>query len=309
MTQSRIEDYGLIGDTRTSALVDRSGSIDWWCVPEVDGGACFANLLGDESNGHWSIRPTVEVTRTDRRYIPGTLVLETVHHTDEGSVAVLDFMPLDSAGPSIHRVVQCRSGSVPMRMEMIVRFDYGSITPWVQNTGDGQVLVAGGDGLRFLSSAHFEAHDFKTQSDFVSNEGHRHHFSLTYFRAERAGSAPGRQLGGVPPDAAPVARVDRELPVHRRVAQGRGPVAHHAEGAVVLTDRCDRRRGDDLPSGTDRERAELGLPVLVAPGCLVHTQGVADRRLRCRGGGMGDMASSCRRRPPGGVPDHVRRAR
>ena len=190
MTQSRIEDYGLIGDTRTSALVDRSGSIDWWCVPEVDDGACFANLLGDESNGHWSIRPTVEVTRTDRRYIPGTLVLETVHHTEVGSVAVLDFMPMDATSPSIHRVVQCRSGAVPMRMEMIVRFDYGSITPWVQNTGDGQVLVAGGDGLRFLSSAHFEAHDFKTESNFVSTEGHRHHFSLTYFRANERAPLP-----------------------------------------------------------------------------------------------------------------------
>ncbi len=131
----RIEDYAIIGDTSTVALVDRSGSIDWWCAPRVDSGAAFAALLGTKDNGRWLIAPKDEVTTTSRRYEPETLVLETVFETPAGSVAVTDFMPPEHVDPTIHRIVEGRGGVVNMEMELIVRFDYGSVTPWVTATG------------------------------------------------------------------------------------------------------------------------------------------------------------------------------
>ncbi len=106
----RIEDYAIIGDTSTVALVDRGGSIDWWCAPRVDSRAAFAALLGTEDNGRWLIAPKDEVTTTSRRYEPETLVLETVFETPAGSVAVTDFMPPDHADPTIHRIVEGRGG-------------------------------------------------------------------------------------------------------------------------------------------------------------------------------------------------------
>ena len=137
----RIEDYAIIGNTRTVALVDRSGSVDWWCVPRVDSGAVFAALLGTEANGRWLIAPKGEVSAVSRRYEPESLVLETVFETPTGTAAVIDFMPPEHDS-MIHRIVEGRDGSVEMHMELIVRFDYGSVTPWVRATGDGLVMEA-----------------------------------------------------------------------------------------------------------------------------------------------------------------------
>ena len=175
-----IEDYAIIGDTETVALVDRSGSIDWWCAPRVDSGAIFAALLGDPSHGRWLIAPQGDYTST-RAYRDETLVLETEHRTSTGTVAVIDFMSPRSDNPTIFRIVEGRRGTVHVHMELIVRFDYGSIVPWVTETGDGQTLIAGEDGLQLHSPVLIEGRDLTSVADFAVHEGEQRTFSLTWF--------------------------------------------------------------------------------------------------------------------------------
>jgi GH15 family glucan-1,4-alpha-glucosidase len=186
----RIEEYAIIGDTRTVALVHRSGSIDWWCVPRIDSGAAFAALLGTEANGRWLIAPKGEVTAISRRYEPETLVLETVFQTRTGTAAVIDFMPPEHDGSMIHRIVEGRDGSVEMQMELIVRFDYGSITPWVRATGDGLVMVAGQDGLRFHSPVPLKGVNNTTVASLEIRAGDKQSFSLTYFASQETNPLP-----------------------------------------------------------------------------------------------------------------------
>lgn len=177
----RIEDYAIIGDTHTVALVCASGSIDWFCAPRIDSSACFASLLGEPGHGRWLVAPTGDITSTTRRYESETLVLETLHETPTGTVSVTDFMPPDHDRPSIHRIVECTGGTVEMNMELIVRFDYGSIVPWVESTGDGLSMVAGPDGLRFHSGVPLEGRDKSTVANWTMGEGNRRSFSLTWY--------------------------------------------------------------------------------------------------------------------------------
>ncbi len=178
---ARIEDYAIIGDTRTIGLVDRSGSIDWWCAPRIDSGAAFASLLGTKDNGRWLIRPKDPITRISRHYEPETLVLVTVFETATGRVSVTDFMPPYDTDPTIHRIVEGQAGTVEMELEMIVRFEYGSITPWVEATGDGLLMVAGNDGLRFHSPVPLGGRDHTTVASFEIDSDARRSFSLTWF--------------------------------------------------------------------------------------------------------------------------------
>jgi GH15 family glucan-1,4-alpha-glucosidase len=142
-----LEDYALIGDTQSAALVGKDGSIDWLCWPRFDSDACFAALLGDASHGRWLLAPVGNIRKVTRRYRPGSLVLETDFETDYGSVRVVDCMPPRSAAPDVVRVVQGLSGTVPMRMELAVRFGYGDRTPWLR-FGDQHVAArAGPDGV------------------------------------------------------------------------------------------------------------------------------------------------------------------
>src|SRR6476659_4594879 len=127
-----IEDYALIGDLQTAALVSRSGSIDWCCFPRFDSGACFAALLGEADHGRWLLGPAAGVHRSTRRYRHDTLILESIHETDEGTVRAVDFMPPSSRAQDIVRIVEGLDGSVPMRSELVIRFDYGQIVPWVR---------------------------------------------------------------------------------------------------------------------------------------------------------------------------------
>jgi GH15 family glucan-1,4-alpha-glucosidase len=179
---SRIEDYAIIGDTKTVALVDLTGSIDWWCAPRIDSGAPFAALLGDAGNGRWLIAPKGEVTRVTRQYEPETLILETIFETSTGSVSVSDFMPPNDGHSMIHRIVESRGGAVEMQMELIVRYDYGAITPWATATGDGLVLVAARDGLRLHSPVRLVGQENNTTVASFSVSGDiRRSFSLTWF--------------------------------------------------------------------------------------------------------------------------------
>jgi len=190
---SLIEDYAIIGDTQTVALVDRSGSIDWWCVPRIDSGACFAALLGTADNGRWQIQPTSTVSQTQRAYRGHTLVLETEFTTDGGVLRVTDFMlPMDD-GPSLFRIVRCVSGRVSVRSELVVRFDYGSIVPWVTATGDGLQMVAGPDGLRFHSTEPVHPVGETSVVEFALDAGEHRAFSLSWY--------PARQDPPLPHDA------------------------------------------------------------------------------------------------------------
>src|ERR1700721_2803419 len=175
---SKIEDYAIIGDTKTVALVDLTGSIDWWCAPRIDSGAAFAALLGDPGNGRWLIAPAGEVTRAPRRYEPETLILETIFETPTGSVSVCDFMPPNDGDSAIHRIVESRSGTVEMQMELIVRYEYGAITPWATATGDGLVLVAARDGLRLHSPVPLIGDDNTTIASFTVSDTRRAPFLL-----------------------------------------------------------------------------------------------------------------------------------
>jgi GH15 family glucan-1,4-alpha-glucosidase len=142
-----IEDYALIGDTHTAALVGKDGSVDWLCVPRFDSGACFAALLGEPDNGRWKLAPTSEVTRVERRYREGTLVIETELHTDEGVVRLVDAMPIREGDPVLVRRVEGVSGTVPMRSELVVRFGYGHDVPWVRNDGERIRMFTGPDAM------------------------------------------------------------------------------------------------------------------------------------------------------------------
>src|SRR4051812_28251987 len=141
----RIEDYALIGDCHTAALVGKDGSIDWLCLPRFDSGACFASLLGKLDNGRWTIAPKSERPKVKRKYREGTLILETDFETDEGAVTIVDCMPPRTAAPNVVRMVVGRKGTVPMRMQLVIRFDYGAIVPWVRRTENGIRAIAGPD--------------------------------------------------------------------------------------------------------------------------------------------------------------------
>src|SRR6266542_2826531 len=176
----RIEDYALLGDCETAALVGRDGSIDWLCVPCFDSPACFAALLGTPEHGRWLLAPAAPVRQVRRRYRPGTLVLETEFETDAGVVAVIDCMPVRTDTPHLIRVVEGRHGTVPMRLELVIRLDYGSLVPWVRRTEDGIEAVAGPNALRLRTPVSLEGKDFTTVAEFAVGAGECVPFTLTW---------------------------------------------------------------------------------------------------------------------------------
>jgi GH15 family glucan-1,4-alpha-glucosidase len=179
----RIEDYALISDCQTAALVSRDCSIDWLCLPRFDSGACFASLLGSPDNGRWLITPADPVQRVSRRYRGETLVLETTFETAGGAVCVIDFMPPRSQVPDIVRIVQGKKGRVKMCMELVIRFDYGHVVPWVHKTERGIAAIAGPDRLQLRSDVPLRGENFKTLADFEVGEGESVLFDLTWSRS------------------------------------------------------------------------------------------------------------------------------
>jgi GH15 family glucan-1,4-alpha-glucosidase len=177
---AHIEDYAIVGDTQTAALVSRDGSIDWLCFPRFDSSACFARLLGDKDNGYWRIAPAEEVRSVKRRYREGTLVLETVFTTDSGEVALVDFMPPRTEEPDLLRIVEGRRGTVPMRLELVVRFDYGSVVPWVRRIHRGIRAIAGPDTLFLRTPVELHGENLHTVAEFSVGEGDRVPFDLTW---------------------------------------------------------------------------------------------------------------------------------
>jgi GH15 family glucan-1,4-alpha-glucosidase len=184
----RIEDYALIGDTQTAALVGIDGSIDWMCIPRFDSPACFAALLGDESNGRWLLAPADDVRRVERRYRDDTLVLETDFHTDGGVLQVVDSMPIRDEAPDVVRIARCLEGRVQVRMELVLRFDYGHVVPWVRREPDGGLTaVAGPDAVHLIPGRPTRGRDLTTVAEFELDAGDEVPFVLTWFPShERA---------------------------------------------------------------------------------------------------------------------------
>jgi len=194
---SPLEHYGLIGDSTTLALLSRDGSLDWMCLPRVDSDACFAKLLGNDNHGYWKIRPSEEVLKIEQRYLPETLVLETVFTCASGRVRQLDFMPPGASHHDIIRIVEGMEGEVPMHVDLQVRFAYGRLYPWMQladhHSSLHATLTAGPDALSYNSAVPLvpDWEDARLESHFTIHAGERLPFTLTYF--------PSHELRAQPP--------------------------------------------------------------------------------------------------------------
>ncbi len=176
-----IEDYALIGNNATAALVGRNGSIDWLGFPRFDSPACFAHLLGSKDNGHWTIAPKAEHPKVTRRYRSGTLVLETEFSTPEGVVVLVDCMDRRGNYQDVIRLVRGVRGRVPMEIEFIIRFDFGQVIPWVSRLDDTRMqAVAGPDRLILATSVPLRGEDMTTRGDFEVSEGQEIPFVLTW---------------------------------------------------------------------------------------------------------------------------------
>ena len=177
---ARIEDYALIGDCETGALVSASGSIDWLCWPDFSSEACFAALLGTEENGYWKIAPADGEWTTTRRYRPSTMILETTFEHADGAIRLIDFMPARTGNSVVVRIVEGIRGNVPMRMDLALRFDYGRTVPWVTRTESGMRAIAGPNLAVLTASVPVHGENLKTVAEFDVSQGERVEFTLTY---------------------------------------------------------------------------------------------------------------------------------
>ena len=185
-----IEEYAMIGDCHTAALISKQGSIDWLCLPHFDSPACFAALVGTSENGHWSITPTGPVRSIRRRYREGTLILETEFDTENGSATLVDCMTPRDEMPVLLRSVVGTRGQVQMDLELVIRFDYGSVIPWVRRTDHGISAIAGPDMLRLRTDASLHGENFKTMATFTVVEGQKVSFDLTWYPSHRDEPSP-----------------------------------------------------------------------------------------------------------------------
>jgi GH15 family glucan-1,4-alpha-glucosidase len=182
---ARIEDYAFLSDTQSGALVSRHGCVDWLCFPRFDSPACFASLLGENKNGHWRFFPEEEVEKTRRRYRDDTLILETEIETKSGAVRLIDFMPPRGEDPDIIRIVEGIRGEVRMKTELIIRFDYGQIVPWVRKRSGGLEAIAGPDGLILRTPVETSGKELTTVAEFTVSKGNRVPFVLTWFASHK----------------------------------------------------------------------------------------------------------------------------
>ena len=187
----KIEDYGLIGDLHTAALVGRGGSIDWLCLPRFDSPSCFAALVGNEENGRWLIAPADAKASVSRRYRPDTLVLETEFRAGGASTRITDFMPIREGAPRVVRLVTGLRGEMAMRMDLAIRLDYGRALPWVsRGEDDALIAIAGRHMLILRTTAPHRGEGLRTRSDFTVREGETVPFVLSYGASWRAPPKP-----------------------------------------------------------------------------------------------------------------------
>ena len=187
---ARIEDYAFLSDTQTCALVSRDGCVDWLCFPRFDSGACFASLLGKRENGCWRFFPRDKITKLRRRYRGDTLILETEIETSTGAVRAIDFMPPRGRNPDLIRIVEGVRGEVALQMELIIRFDYGQIVPWVRKCHGGLEAIAGPNGLILRTPIETQGEDLTTVAEFTVKQGERVPFVLTWFASHEEPPKP-----------------------------------------------------------------------------------------------------------------------
>ncbi len=181
---SLIEDYALLGDCRGAALVDRSGSLDWLCLPRFDSGACCAALLGDKGHGSWQVAPVAEIVGVSRRYLEGTLVLETEFVTSTGVVRLTDFMPPQTSESDVFRLIECLEGHVELESRLSIRFDYGSISPWIKRLDRGVRMIAGPERIDCVSDLRMEIEHHSAVSRFSLDAHQQAAFQLTWTRTQ-----------------------------------------------------------------------------------------------------------------------------
>jgi len=186
----RIEDYGIIGDTHTAGLVGCDGSIDWLCLPRFDSDACFAKLLGGDTHGFWRIAPVTDAYQARRRYRGDTLVLETEFETADGVAKVVDCMPIRESHPQVVRMVEAVRGEVAMRMDLVIRFGYGSMVPWVRRVDGLLSAIAGPDALALWTPIETRGQDMTTVAEFTVSATEHIPFVLTWYPSHEAPPRP-----------------------------------------------------------------------------------------------------------------------
>src|ERR1043166_1360282 len=187
---AKIEDYAFLSDTQTAALVSRDGCVDWLCFPRFDSGACFAALLGKSDNGRWRFFPREKLVKLQRRYRNHTLILETDIETAQGAVRLIDFMPPRGTNPIFIRIVEGLRGEVHLQMELIIRFEYGNVIPWVRKQHGGLEAIAGPNGLILRTPIETHGKDLTTVAELTVRKGDKIPFVLTWFESHKAPPDP-----------------------------------------------------------------------------------------------------------------------
>ena len=304
----RIEDYGLIGDCETAALVGRDGSIDWLCWPAFDSDACFAALLGTHRHGRWLIAPVEEITGTSRRYWDDTLILETRFETADGAVDLIDFMPPRGNASDVVRLVRGARGRVKMRMQLVIRFGFGADIPWVKKSEDGSALLAicGQDMTVLRTPIETRGEDMTTVAEFEVGEGADRSLRADLRSVASARAEADRPRTGVAGYRGILDRLVQPLQLRGRTSRPGDALADHAEGADYRPDRRHRRRAHDLAAGAIRRHAQLGLSLLLAARRHLHAAGADELGLYRRGGCLAPLAVARGGGLAGQHADHVR---
>jgi GH15 family glucan-1,4-alpha-glucosidase len=312
---SRIEDYALIGDCETAALVSKDGSIDSLCWPRFDSGACFAALVGDANNGHWQIAPAAAAgadanVRLRRHYRANTLILETEFTTAGGAVVLIDFMPLRGGQAWSHlvRLVVGKRATVPMRTELIVRFGYGGWVPWVTRSETGDLLaIAGPDMLLLRTPVELRGERLTTVGDFAVSAGQRAPFVLTYVPSHLPLPEPvdvGDALRSTEEFWQSWASACRSTDQHGEIVTRSlitlKALTYAPTGGIVAD------RADYLAARATGRSAQLGLPLLLAARRYADAPRADEHRILRRGEGVARLAAPSRCWKPGADPNHVR---
>ena len=309
-----IEDYALIGDRGTAALVGKDGSIDWLCLPRFDSPACFAALLGTEENGRWLLAPADEV----RRHVAAVRRRDCAASrppspSTTGEVVLLDVMPSGDDRADVVRRLTCTRGTVRIRHDWVVRTDYGHVRPWVSREqahgSEVVVAVAGPDKLVLRGPRLPHGHDGHHSDEFEMTAGDEVTFSTTWVRSWRDMPRAARlRRADRRHDRGP-ARVVRTLAGRRAARRHGAPQPAHAAADDPRRDRRHRRGADHVAARGLRRRAQLGLPLLLAARRGADPRVAARRRLRRGGAAVAQLAAAGRRRRPRGPADHVHRRR
>src|SRR5438093_3679426 len=286
---SQIEAYGLIGNTHTSALVSRSGSIDWLCAPRFDSDACFTALLGYDEHGRWALRPTVKVRESEQRYRDDSMILETEFTCDGGVAHVIDFMPMGGRC-EIVRIVEGVDGEVPLEMLLDVRFCYGAEAPSIEKIGDGTCFLAGQDALILRSPLVLEQASQRVSAYLRVKKGRSLPDTARLVRAARGASRGHRCRASAGVHGVVLASVVRALRLRRPLAGRCGALADHAQSDDLRSYRSHRCRSDDILAGGYRGCSQLGLSLLLVAGRNLNAGRVQDRGLHRRSPGVSRLA-------------------